>query len=149
MPPKAVTRKPGKGAPAAETQPEVAPVRLSRWVDVGEELYQQLLRRPEAPRDWEDFGRAAHVSSDPLTCDHRDLVALEQCFVFLRLCRDKRLQFTQMQFVMQTVQALLQTLETDPTHATVAFAVETLTPKVSISLRMPMLEMALSWMSSI
>ena len=148
MAPKAAAKKPGKGTPAAEPQPEVvAPVRLSRWVDVGEELYQQLLARPESPQDWEDFSKTAHVGSDSLTCDHRDLVALEQCFTFLRFCSDRRLQFAQMLFVMRTVQSLLQTLETDPTQTSTSFAVETLTSQVVLPVIPRMLYMMSSWMS--
>ena len=138
MPPKAAPKKAARAPAAIDPTPDpTPPTRVSRWVDVDEDTYRLLLSRPAAAEDWAEFSRKAYASTDPLTCDHRDLVALELCFTSLCFCRDRRMRFPQTEFVMRTTQQLLHALETDPANTSPVVAGEMLSSAVISSFFRP------------
>jgi hypothetical protein len=117
MPPKPAVKKTGKAA--AEPVVEAAPVRVNRWIDIDATFYQEFLATKDVEMDWASFNEKAFFPCDPNTCDHRHLIVLEYCLVFLNFCRDNSLNFDDASFVMQLVQSSFQMYENEPSTVSV------------------------------
>ena len=128
MPPKSTAARKSKIVEAVPVV-EAVPASRNRWVDIDEAYYQNFIHssssfpssssmeeQPGSPEvvssrrspeeEWEIFCRRSPHPMDFNTCNHRDFIIMEYCFVFLCLSRECEFTFLQASSIQDWIQAL-------------------------------------------
>ena len=138
MPPKATTNKgtakPGKTSNADQSVETVqaAPAQINKWIDINPSYYEEFIKSTlDTDSEWNRFCSLSTLSTDPNTCDVRDLLVIEKSFTFLIFARDSIFDFSQSFFLLQLLQKTFEIMSENPQSITTDSISDNLLTKVS------------------